>query len=174
MRYYTKIGDEERELRFERVDGRLLAHGSGRGGDRTWHVDLSPVGDGAAFSLLVDGQSHDVLVESSSRGMVVQLAGERLLVEVEDERERAAHRVSHAAAGGRREVRAVMPGVVVEVLVREGQRVQEGDTLLILEAMKMQSPVQAEGEGVIAGLHARKGVPVAGGQLLLVIDSEER
>lgn len=169
MKYYTRIGDEERVFRFERVDGRLLAHSDGR----TWHVDLSPIGDGAAFSLLVDGRSHDVLVENSTVGMVVQLAGERLLVDVEDERERAAHQVAHSAAGGRREVRAVMPGVVVEVLVEEGQKIREGETLLVLEAMKMQNPVQAEGDGVVAALHAKQGVAVAGGAVLLVIESEE-
>lgn len=170
MKYHTKIGDEEHVFRFERSDGRLLAHS----GDRTWHVDLSLIGDGAAFSLLVDGRSHDVLVDNSSQGTVVQIAGERIRVEVEDERERAAHQVTHAASGGRREVRAVMPGVVVDVMVEVGQHVREGETLLVLEAMKMQNPVQAESDGVVAVLHIEKGVAVAGGRVLLVIEAEDK
>ena len=101
------------------------------------------------------------------RGVVVQIAGERIRVQMEDERERAAHAVTGTKESGRREVRAVMPGVVAEIMVAVGDEVEEGSTLVILEAMKMQNPLQAEGSGTVIGLHVQKGESVASGQLLL-------
>ena len=64
-------------------------------------------------------------------------------------------------------MRAVMPGIVREVLVRPGDAVHRGTPLLILEAMKMQNEVRAEVDGVVDVVHARAGNAVAKGDLLL-------
>jgi biotin carboxyl carrier protein len=60
-----------------------------------------------------------------------------------------------------------MPGIVVEVLVAEGETVEEGQPLLILEAMKMQNEIRAAGPGVVDGLHVSKGEAVAAGARLV-------
>jgi biotin carboxyl carrier protein len=60
-----------------------------------------------------------------------------------------------------------MPGVVVEVRVEAGHEVQHGQVLLVLEAMKMQNEIRAEGAGVVHVVHARVGVSVAAGAKLI-------
>ena len=50
-----------------------------------------------------------------------------------------------------------MPATVVKVLVEPGQRVAKGDTLLMLEAMKMELPVRAPRDGVVSGVHCKAG-----------------
>lgn len=167
MRYFTRCGELEREYRFERRGSTLIAHC----GERSHEIDLSLVGDGSAFSLLVDGRSHDVIVERVDGGVVVQLLGQRIEVEVLDDRERAARAVAGARPSGPQEICAVMPGVVVEVLVAEGDVVEAGQTLLVLEAMKMQNPLQADAAGVVKGIKVQKGTAVAGGALLMVIEA---
>ena len=127
------------------------------------------IGDGTAFSLLVDGRSHDLLVDSSGGLTEVQYRGERLRVLVEDERERTASKVAGQQGGGRQEICAVMPGIVVDLMCQEGDVVEEGQTLLVLEAMKMQNPITAEAPGKVQKVHAQKGTAVAGGALLVEI-----
>jgi len=67
---------------------------------------------------------------------------------------------------------APMPGKLVEIRVREGERVTAGQTLLLLEAMKMEHPMRAPEDGVVAGIHATAGEQVARGELLLTLESE--
>ena len=163
MKYYATVNDQEFEFRFERRGDRILAHR----GDRTYELDLGMVGDGTAFGLLVDGRSFDLVVDTVSGVSHVQVSGELVQVTVQDERERAASEVAQAKSGGKQDVFAVMPGVVVEVMVSEGEMVEAGQSLLVLEAMKMQNPINAEAPGRVLKVHTEKGAAVAGGALLL-------
>lgn len=70
-----------------------------------------------------------------------------------------------AAAAGERSVDAPMPGKIVEVKVSVGQPVKAGDTLLILEAMKMQNEIAADADGTV------KAINVTAGQSVKVRDS---
>jgi biotin carboxyl carrier protein len=166
VRYFTKVGGLEREFRFERHGERLLAHS----GDRTVELDLQPVGDGSLYSLVVDGRSYDVFVEHEPGAVVVGLLGERIRVAVEDERERVAHSLHAPGASGKHEVRASMPGIVVDVKVAAGDVVKPGQTLVVLEAMKMQNPLTADAAGKVVKVHAKKGVAVAAGALLIEVE----
>ncbi|MEU1728021.1 biotin/lipoyl-binding carrier protein [Actinomadura sp. ATCC 39365] len=68
------------------------------------------------------------------------------------------------------EVRAEMVANVWKVVVREGEAVSEGDTLVILESMKMEIPVLAEDEGVVSQLKVAEGDVIQEGDLIAVID----
>ena len=68
------------------------------------------------------------------------------------------------------DVKAPMPGLVVEVPVAIGQTVAKGDKVLILEAMKMENVIKAAGDGVIKAVHVSKGMAVEKGQLLIEIE----
>jgi len=166
VKYFARVLGREFEFSFEPRDGRLVA----RSGERTWTLDLSPTGDGTAFSLLVDGKSHDLLVEPADGGVVVQTRGERLAVAVEDERERAAHAVAKRKASGRRTITAAMPGIVVEVRAAAGDEVEDGETLVVVEAMKMQNPVAADGKGKVRAVYVKAGDPVASGAVLVELE----
>ena len=166
LKYYTEVGDREWEFTFEHRGEELLA----TTGDRTYRLDLSMVGDGTAFSLLVDGRSYDLIVESADGGSMVLVGGEQVAVRVADERERTAQQVAGARDTGKGAVTSSMPGVVVSVLVGEGDEVEHGQTLLILEAMKMQNPIQAESAGVVARVHVREGDAVRNGAKLLDLE----
>lgn len=166
MKYLTRLDGVERELTIERVGGKLVA----RIGERTLGLDLALVGDGETFSLLVDGRSYDVVAEVEREHVAVQLLGQRFVVHVEDERERAAHAVAGNKPGGKQELRAAMPGIVIDVKVAVGDRVEEGRTLVVLEAMKMQNPLAAEAAAVVTRVLCKKGEAVAAGALLLELE----
>jgi biotin carboxyl carrier protein len=166
MKYFTKLDGEEREFEIERHGDRLQV----RSGDRIYALDAALVGDGEVFSLLVDGRSYDVMADVQRETVVLQMVGERFSVHVEDDRERAAHAVAGHKLGGKRELRAAMPGIVVDVKVAEGDEVAEGQTLVVLEAMKMQNPLVAESAGKVTRVLCKKGEAVAGGALLLELE----
>ena len=71
------------------------------------------------------------------------------------------------------QVEASMPGIVVSIAVGVGDSVTAGQTLLVIEAMKMQNPIQAEGLGTVAKILVAPGEAVAAGALLMQIEAEE-
>lgn len=166
MRYLARMGDEEREFTFERHDDILVA----RSGDRVIEICIAQVGEGEALSLIVDGESFDIVAEVRGRDVAVQVHGERYAMTVEDERERAAARVAGNKPGGKRELRASMPGIVVDVQVAVGDQVEEGQTMIVLEAMKMQNPLGADSPGTVTRLLVHAGETVAAGALLAEIE----
>ena len=66
-------------------------------------------------------------------------------------------------------VETPMPGVIIEVSVREGQSVKAGDKVAILEAMKMENEIGATKDGVIAAIHVSKGASVNEGDPIVTI-----
>lgn len=66
-------------------------------------------------------------------------------------------------------VESPMPGNIWKVIVKEGQQVKEGETLIILEAMKMENEIPAPCDGVVASLHVAEGAAVNGGDILVSI-----
>ena len=66
------------------------------------------------------------------------------------------------------DLKAPMPGLIVEILVKDGQEVNKGDSLLILEAMKMENVIKASGDGIIKTIKIKKGESVEKGQLLIL------
>jgi biotin carboxyl carrier protein len=73
-------------------------------------------------------------------------------------------------AAGSEEIRAVIPGVIVAVKVRKGQKVTAGDVVIVLEAMKMYNDIEAEADGKIAEIFVSEGDKVAKNQLMIRLD----
>ena len=71
-----------------------------------------------------------------------------------------------AAPAGAETVKAPMPGNILEVRVKDGQAVQAGDVLFILEAMKMENEIMAPAAGIVSGVAVQKGSAVATGAVL--------
>ena len=102
-------------------------------------------------------------------GLVVQTAGEEFPVEVLDPR---AWRGKHSGvleAEGRRQILAPMPGKVVRVLVKQGDAVEAGQGLVVVEAMKMQNEIRSPKSGKIERLSVTEGQAVNAGEVLAVV-----
>ncbi|MBK8879597.1 MAG: acetyl-CoA carboxylase biotin carboxyl carrier protein subunit [Haliscomenobacter sp.] len=69
-----------------------------------------------------------------------------------------------------KEIKAPMPGLVLEISVKEGDTVEKGQSLLILEAMKMENVLKSPGDGVVKRIFVDKGRPVDKNQILLEMD----
>ena len=173
-----RAGGAEREERV-RVRGLPGAVG-GRWevaiGDRVHVVDAVHLpGRIGHWSLIVDGAQHEAAVAPvAGRGVEegparyrVSLAGAEHEVEVTDPLTHLARKAHGAAAGGRAEtVTAYMPGRVVAILVAEGEEVQAGQGVVVLEAMKMENEISPDHPGKVAKIHVEKGQAVETGDPL--------
>jgi len=126
-------------------------------------------------SMLVDGKSLPVSVEAIGENTLrVTIGGRRTEVQVKDERDLLVEEFGlgdDAAAGG--EVRAPMPGLVLDVLVEEGDEVAAEQGLLVLEAMKMENELKAPSGGIVTAIHATGGDAVEKDALLIAIEGQE-
>ena len=69
--------------------------------------------------------------------------------------------------GGDGSIKAVMPGRVSKIVCKEGQHVSKGDSLLVLEAMKMENEIKADADGEVQRIHVSEGDSVEAGELLV-------
>jgi pyruvate carboxylase subunit B len=133
-------------------------------------VDLQAIDGGFHYSLLAGATSLEVFVERCEDICFVSIEGHRYQVKVEDERQRRVGRTQAAGLeAGEAEVTSPMPGMVVAVLVEEGQLVRTGEGLLILEAMKMENEIRAPRNGVIELVSVVPGQRVSHGEILVRI-----
>jgi len=164
MKYITTIG--EKQFLVEIIDDR---HVSVDG--KVYEVDFESVSGQPVYSLIVDGKSHESYVAPGDEEWQVLLRGRLYPVSVEDEREK---RLRAAAGSGVAEtgeflLKAPMPGLVVTILVEEGQEIKKGQVLLILESMKMQNELKAPRDGVVHRIKVKTGETVEQKQTLLSV-----
>ena len=129
------------------------------------------------YSYTINGARYDVTIESL-RDQVAKLNVNGVAFDVEilgaplsegDLPEVAAAAAPAAPAGAGEPVNAPLPGVVTKVVVAAGQAVKKGDTVVVLEAMKMENNITAECDGTVTGVCVAAGDSVLEGTTLLTI-----
>jgi biotin carboxyl carrier protein len=74
-----------------------------------------------------------------------------------------------STSGSEKEVKAPLPGIIIDVFVSEGQKINVGDTLVVIEAMKMENEIPSEYSGTVEKIFVKKGDTVEGDQILMLI-----
>ena len=128
------------------------------------------------FNITVNGVSYEVDVEEIKNGVAPsaaapkpQVAAPAAAPAAPKPQAASAPAPAAAAPAGGTIVESPMPGNIWKVIVKEGQQVKEGETLIILEAMKMENEIPAPCDGVVASLHVAEGAAVNGGDILVSI-----
>ncbi len=126
------------------------------------------------FHILLEGHSYRaslVHADREKKTFTFRVNGQEYTVQLRDRYDLLLEKLGmenrSAAKGG--EVRAPMPGLVKQVLVEEGQQVAAGDSLLILEAMKMENILKADVPGTVNAIRVSDGQAVEKNQLLLSV-----
>jgi biotin carboxyl carrier protein len=161
MKLDIRINGAKRSVEFDAarrevaIDGRRVMAG------------VSEIAPGV-YSILLDGQSFDISVEPSGAGWLARAAGREFLLEIADPRSWRRGRAGSIELEGRQEVPAPMPGKIVRALAAAGQKVEAGQGLLVIEAMKMQNEIRSPKSGILERL-AREGDTVRAGEVLAVV-----
>lgn len=137
-------------------------------------LDIIQEADGG-YHLLLGHQSYRAKVQAfdPSRRMVkIQLNGRTYEVRLEDEYDQLVDNLGLKKVSRHRakDVKAPMPGLVLKLAVKEGEKVAAGAPLLILEAMKMENVIKADADGTVKSVFAKEGQAVDKGQLLIEME----
>src|SRR5262245_12317451 len=124
-----------------------------------------------ATSMRVDGRVLDLWMEGTPPDVGVIALGRRFYARSESERMRSLAAATAGRGGGRGDgvVTSPMPGRGLKVLVHEGDTVEPGAPLIVVEAMKMENELFAEQAGTVAKIFVTPGTNVEGGAKLLEI-----
>ena len=120
------------------------------------------------FSVLMDGFSYLVQASRTESSIIVDVEGCVFDIEITDPR--APRRKTGSLGGeGRQTIVAPMPGKIVRLLVSEGDPVEPGQGIVVMEAMKMQNELKAQRAGVVTALPVAEGATVSAGEVLASI-----
>jgi biotin carboxyl carrier protein len=131
-------------------------------------ADIQTIGPGL-YSILLGARSFEAKIENGENGYSVDVSGHRFEIAVRDPRKLFRGGPGEAEDGPQR-LTAPMPGKVVRVLVEEGQAIESGQGLIVVEAMKMQNEIKSPKAGVVKSIPARQGGSVKAGDVLLVVE----
>jgi biotin carboxyl carrier protein len=124
--------------------------------------------EGDFFSFLTAGKSYEISVESTRDGYRVRHGATEQLVTLTDPGRQAREAMDDAS--GPTTVLSVMPGKVVRLLVNEGDAVEAGQGVVVVEAMKMENEIAAPRDGSIRSIAVEPGQTVESGAELLIIE----
>jgi len=137
-------------------------------GGRIIEGDAVEVATGT-YSVLIDGHSFEVRAEPAIGGLRVHAGSREFVIGIDDPRAWRRRRGGALEAEGRQEVVAPMPGKVVRVLAQQGDEVEAGQGLFVVEAMKMQNEIRSPKKGKIERLLITEGQVVNAGEPLAVV-----
>jgi biotin carboxyl carrier protein len=134
-------------------------------------LDIIAAGEGF-FHILKNQKAYRAEIESvdyRSKTFQFKINGTRYTSRISDKYDRLIDQLGMKVGTTQKvgDIKAPMPGLVIEVAVAVGQEVSKGDKVLILEAMKMENLIKAAGDGTVKAIHVEKGQAVEKGQLLI-------
>jgi biotin carboxyl carrier protein len=121
------------------------------------------------YSVLLGGHSFEVRVEPALGALRVHVGAREYRIQINDPRAWRRRRGSALEAEGRQDVVAPMPGKVVRVLAREGDEVEAGQGLFVVEAMKMQNEIRSPKKGKLEKILVKEGQVVNAGESLAAV-----
>lgn len=166
MKYYTKVHEKEYEIEIDH-ENEIVVNGE------RYAIDFQKMPDAGLASLLIRNHSFEAVIEEHDEFWEVLIQGQLYGVRVQDER---TYRLSLARGtavdGGVDDVHAPMPGIIIAVPVKVGDRVAQGDKVVILESMKMENELRAPRGGVISQVLIEPGASVEKDAVLVIIEEE--
>jgi biotin carboxyl carrier protein len=122
------------------------------------------------LSVLMDGKAYEIKREHTATDVYVWVGSVRYLAEVRDPRSLRGRKGANADTEGPKKLLAPMPGKVVRVLIGAQQAVEAGQSILVVEAMKMQNDIKSPKKGIVQKIVAAEGANVNAGDVLAIVE----
>jgi biotin carboxyl carrier protein len=166
MRYVANLEGVDRELEIEETGAnslRLQFDG------KAFDLDVQRIG-ASSVSILIGERSFDFDVGRQNDDLIVASRGIATRVTLSDSSRRTRVAADRAHAGGKVELKAMMPGRVINLLVNVGDEVAAQQGIVIVEAMKMENELKSPKAGKVIEIKVVAGQTVEKGALLVVIE----
>ena len=167
MQYEVEINGRVRQVALHRAGGQFAASVDGR----IRRVDVARI-DAQTMSLLVDDgvSTYDISVRNDAAAGLLHVRVDTTVIDVAvNGGRRRRHDRSADSGSGPQRIVAPMPGKIVRVGVNTGDAVRARQTVVVVEAMKMENELKANRDGVVGELRAVEGASVEAGALLVII-----
>lgn len=161
------VGKDNKEFRVD-LEGDA---NSGLFNDERFNWDVIKVKENT-YHIIKDNQSYNLEVlniNTAEKSFFIKVDGIKYKMSTKDKYDELLHSLGmdNLASAKVSDLKAPMPGLVLDVSVKGGQQVSKGDALLILEAMKMENVIKSPTDGVIKSISVNKGETVVKNQLIL-------
>jgi biotin carboxyl carrier protein len=158
--YYVSVGSKEYKVEISKdqykIDGNAI------------QAALVELGERGLFMLKHGTLKRELHVQSQGNSQyVVNASGKYALAKVEKSNGMARSKAGKSAAG---DIKAPISGLVVTVKAQSGDKVAEGDVMVVLESMKMQMLIKAPISGIVASVNVQPGAQLAKGDLMVKIE----
>lgn len=143
-------------------------------GDKQAAIDISAA-SGGVLSILYNGKSYEAIVEQADRKakeITLRIGGQRYSVSIKEPIDILLHELGLDVMASKKlePIKAPMPGMVLKVLVTAGQRIEKGDGIIILEAMKMENILKAPAAATVKGIRVQERTAVGKGDVLIDLE----
>ena len=165
MKLQAQVGDETPQLEINRDGNRVFA----KVDDRDYELDASEV-EPNVFLLKHKGKVHEVYVSPTGGSYQVSIGGKDIDVRLIDPKRLRGTGSGTEHGDGNADIRTMMPGKVVRLIVNTGDSIEKGDGVLVVEAMKMQNELKSPKAGTVREIRVAEGETVAAGDVLAVIE----
>ncbi len=155
-----KVAVEEKNGRF------VIKHG-----DREFEADVRRISDNELV-FLAGGRAYDVLIARDKDRKIVFVGGLTYVLRQPGEEAGRTWTDDHQGPGGGLKIKAPMPGKVIKLLVAEGDAIRKNQTLVIVEAMKMENEIKSSFEGSVKKIHVAAGELVDPERVLLELEAK--
>ena len=164
--YTAKINDKEFQIEFDltrkTIDG------------KNFDADILELKKGK-FHIIRNNQSFEaevVNINSDEKTFVIKVNNSVYTISVKDKYDELLQQLGMDAVDSKKvnDVKAPMPGMVLKVMVESGQKIQEGDALIILEAMKMENILKSPADVIVKKIITKKGNAVEKNQVLVTFE----
>jgi biotin carboxyl carrier protein len=169
VRFTVSLGGREYRVDFDEAYGGRTLKVDGQ----EHRLTLLRV-DGDLVRFTVDDRPVDAVVTGRLPDLSIDVGGGALAVSVEESRYADVRKISGLEVRRRSisDLKAPMPGLITRVLVQAGDRVKPGTPLLVMEAMKMENELRAQGDGRVKDVMVQPKQPVEQGQVLVAFASD--
>jgi len=157
--YYVSIGTNEYQVEISTIQTKINGE--------SIQAALVELGERGMYVLKKGPWKREMLVQPQENNQYsINANGKYVVVKVEKSNSKFRRKNSNAAG----EIKAPISGIVVRVNVKEGDRVAEGDVVIVLESMKMQMLLQSPVSGIVKSVHVNLGLQLSKGDLIVKIE----
>jgi len=162
MKLHAELNGEKHEIEIKRDGEKVLA----RVDDREYELEASEV-EPNVYLFKYENRIFQIYVAPNG---IVDTGRRQLEIAVTDPKRLRGSGASAASAEGSAEIKTAMPGKLVRVLIEQGAEVKQGESVLVVEAMKMQNEMKSPKDGIVKEIRFPEGATVNAGDVLAIIE----
>jgi biotin carboxyl carrier protein len=168
MELQLNIDQEIHKVDIDLKDGKYLV----KLGDKQHQVDSQRISENC-LSLLVDGKAYTVFIAEDKTKRYISVQGEQFCIEEAKAEAQTRSMADASTLKGMPTISSPMPGKIVKILVREKDKVRKNQSLVIVEAMKMENEIRSPDAGMVKKINFKEGDLVDAAEPIVELESDE-